>query len=97
MKESVLQAVEAGLNVRCTFRSPDSYVLPLRELVDEGAISMETIDSRVRDILRVKFMVGLFDMPYQKDLAAADKEVNSPENQKVALQASRESIVLLNH
>lgn len=36
MKESVLQAVEAGLNVRCTFRSPDSYVLPLRELVDEG-------------------------------------------------------------
>lgn len=60
-----------------------------------GAISMETIDSRVRDILRVKFMVGLFDMPYQKDLAAADKEVNSPENQKVALQASRESIVLL--
>ena len=56
---------------------------------------METIDSRVRDILRVKFMVGLFDMPYQKDLAAADKEVNSPENQKVALQASRESIVLL--
>lgn len=95
MKESVLQAVEAGLNVRCTFRSPDSYVLPLRELVDEGAISMETIDSRVRDILRVKFMVGLFDMPYQKDLAAADKEVNSPENQKVALQASRESIVFL--
>ena len=30
MKESVLQSVLAGLNVRCTFRSPDSYVLPLR-------------------------------------------------------------------
>ena len=95
MKESVRQAVEAGLNVRCTFRSPDSYVLPLRELIHEGAISMETIDERVRDILRVKFMVGLFDDPYQRDLAQADKEVNSLENQEVALQASRESLVLL--
>lgn len=95
MKEAVLQSVMAGLNVRCTFRSPDSYVLPLRELIKEGAISMDVINDRVRDILRVKFMIGLFDDPYQKDLAAADKEVNSKENQEVALQASRESIVLL--
>lgn len=95
MKESVRQSVEAGLNVRCTFRSPDSYVLPLRELIDEGGISMETIDNRVRDILRVKFLVGLFDAPYQTDLKQADKEVNSAEHQAVALQASRESLVLL--
>lgn len=95
MKEAVLQAVEAGLNVRCTFRSPESYVLPLRELIAEGAISMETINDRVRDILRVKFLVGLFDTPYQMDLKQADIEVNSVENQKIALQASRESIVLL--
>ena len=38
MKEAVRQSVEAGLNVRCTFRSPDSFVLPLRELVKEGRI-----------------------------------------------------------
>ena len=68
MKESVRQSVEAGLNVRCTFRSPDSYVLPLRELVNEGTISMETLDSRVRDILRVKFRLGLFDEPYIRNL-----------------------------
>lgn len=95
MKEAVKQSVEAGLNVRCTFRSPDSYVLPLRELVDEGSIPIEMINDRVRDILRVKFLIGLFDNPYQTDLAAADREVNSPENQEVSLQASRESIVLL--
>lgn len=95
MKESVRQSVEAGLNVRCTFRSPDSYVLPLRELVEEGSISMKTIDDRVRDVLRVKFLVGLFDMPYQMNLKQADIEVNSAENQAIALQASRESIVLL--
>lgn len=95
MKESVRQSVEAGLNVRCTFRSPDSYVLPLRELIQEGALSMETINDRVRDILRVKFLIGLFDSPYQKDLKAADDEVNSLKNQEIALQASRESLVLL--
>lgn len=95
MKEAVRQSVEAGLNVRCTFRSPESYVEPLRELVKEGGISEETINSRVRDILRVKFLIGLFDSPYQMQLAEADKVVENPEHEAVALQASRESIVLL--
>lgn len=95
MKEAVRQSVEAGLNVRCTFRSPDSYVLPLRELVKEGGLSEEVINDRVRDILRVKFLVGLFDHPYQTDLKGADEEVEKAENEEVALQASRESIVLL--
>lgn len=95
MKEAVRQSVEAGLNVRCTFRSPESYVNPLRELVKEGGLSEEVINDRVRDILRVKFLIGLFDAPYQTDLAGADKEVESEENEAIALQASRESLVLL--
>jgi len=95
MKESVRQAVMAGLNVRCTFRTPDSYVRPLRELVASGQIPMEVIDNRVRDILRVKFLVGLFDHPYQLDYAAADAEVNCAANNEVALRASLESLVLL--
>lgn len=95
MKEAVRQSVEAGLNVRCTFRSPDSFVLPLRELVKEGGLSEEVINDRVRDILRVKFLIGLFDAPYQTDLAGADDEVEKEANEAVALQASHESIVLL--
>lgn len=95
MKEAVRQSVEAGLNVRCTFRSPDSFVLPLRELVKEGGLSEEVINDRVRDILRVKFLIGLFDALYQTDLAGADDEVEKEANEAVALQASRESIVLL--
>ena len=95
MKEAVRQSVEAGLNVRCTFRSPDSFVLPLRELVKEGGLSEEVINDRVRDILRVKFLIGLFDASYQTDLAGADDEVEKEANEAVALQASRESIVLL--
>ncbi len=94
-KEAVFQSVMAGLNMRCTFRSPDSYVEPLRELVKEGRIPMSVIDERVRDILRVKFTVGIFDKPYVVNTKKADEIVHSEENQKVALQASRESIVLL--
>ena len=95
MKESVRLSVEAGLNVRCTFRSPDSYVLPLRELVQEGTIPMEMIDERVRDVLKVKFLVGLFDDPYQRDYKAADEEIDCEANNVYALQASREAMVLL--
>ena len=95
MIEAVRQSVEAGLNVRCTFRSPDSFVLPLRELVKEGGLSEEVINDRVRDILRVKFLIGLFDAPYQTDLAGADREVEKEENEAIALQASHESVVLL--
>lgn len=95
MKESVYQSVMAGLNVRCTFRTPDSYVLPLRELVNEGTIPMSVIDDRVRDILRVKFLVGLFDRPYQMELVKADEVVDGAANNEWALRASRESIVLL--
>lgn len=95
MRDAIRQSVEAGLNVRCTFRSPDSYVLPLRELVREGRISTATLNERVRDVLRVKFIDGQFDHPYRTDLRQADVEVNSRENNEVSLRASRESIVLL--
>lgn len=95
IKDAVRQGVMAGMDVRCTFRTPESYVLPLRELIKEGKIPMDTIDSRVRAILRVKFLVGIFDHPYQTDLQKADTYVNCEENQKVALQASRECLVLL--
>ena len=95
MKEAVRQSVLAGLNVRCTFRSPDSYILPLRELVEEGRIPMSVIDDRVRDILRVKFLVGAFDRPYQTDYKKADMYVNCEANAEVALRASREALVLL--
>lgn len=97
MKESVRQSVMAGLNVRCTFRSPDSYVLPLRELIREGAIPMSIIDSRVADVLRVKFLVGLFDKPLktEKEIKEADAIVDGPEDRSVALQACLESMVLL--
>ncbi|QOD59606.1 glycoside hydrolase family 3 C-terminal domain-containing protein [Polaribacter haliotis] len=94
-KDAIKMAVNAGLNMRCTFRSPDSFVLPLRELISEGEVTIETINKLVKDILRVKFLTGLFDAPYVKDMKKADELVYSKEHRKIALQASRESIVLL--
>src|SRR5216110_1532461 len=95
MKDAVRQSIEAGLNVKTNFTPPDDFILPLRALIKEGKVSMKTLDDRVRDVLRVKFLLGLFDHPYLEDAAYAEKLVNSPENQQVALRAARESIVLL--
>src|SRR5437588_5550270 len=95
MKDAVREAIEAGLNVKTNFTPPDDFILPLRELVREGKVSIRTLDDRVRDALRVKFTVGIFDHPYVEDPDATERLVNSAEHQQVALRAARESIVLL--
>jgi len=94
-KEAVRQSVEAGLNVRTTFREPATFIEPLRELVKEGALSMETIDSRVADVLRVKFELGLFEQPYVENPSAADELVYDAEAKLFTQQVGRESLVLL--
>ncbi len=94
-KDAVRQSINGGLNVKTNFNPPETFILPLRELVKEGKVSMQTLDDRVSDVLRVKFLVGLFDKPYIKDALETEKIVNSAEHQKIALQAAHESIVLL--
>ena len=94
-KEAVRQAVEAGLNVRTNFTMPQTFILPLRELIKENKISMKIIDSRVGDVLRVKFRLGLFDSPYVKDPKAADKIVHTADDAAMSLKMNRESMVLL--
>jgi beta-glucosidase len=94
-KDAVRLAVNAGLNVRTEFNGPANYILPLRELVKEGAVSAATLDSRVRDVLRVKFVRGLFDRPYVERPADADRVLRAPAHLALALRASRESLVLL--
>lgn len=94
-KEAVRQAVEAGLNVRTNFTMPQTFILPLRELIKENRISMKVIDSRVADVLRVKFRLGLFDSPYVKDPKAADKLVHTAADEQMSLKMNREAMVLL--
>ncbi len=94
-KDGVRQAVEAGLNVRTSFSKPDVYINPLRELIKEKKVSMKTINERVRDVLRVKYMLGLFDRPYSKNPELGDKIIRCKEHLDVSLEVSRQSIVLL--
>src|SRR6267142_5365450 len=77
MKESVRQSIEAGLNVKTNFTPPDDFILPLRELVREGKVSVKTLDDRVTDVLRVKFLLGIFDHPYVEDADRTERIVNS--------------------
>src|SRR3989440_673210 len=95
MKDAVRQSIEAGLNVKTNFTPPEDFVLPLRELVKEGKVSMKTLDDRVRDVLRVKFVLGIFDHPYVTDAENTERIVNSAAHQQVALRAALESMVLL--
>lgn len=94
-EEMVAEAVNAGLNIRTNFTSPADFILPLRRAVAEGLVSERTIDERVRDILRVKFWLGLFDNPYVGSGEVAERVVHSEEHQAVALEAARQSLVLL--
>jgi beta-glucosidase len=96
-KEGVMQAVNAGLNVRTDFDMPDKFINPLRELVKENKISTKTLDARVADVLRVKFKLGLFDNPYIMP-SLADVIVNNEDAKSFSKQVSKEVVVLLkNH
>jgi beta-glucosidase len=95
MKDAVRQSIEAGLNVATNFTHPADFILPLRELVKVGKVSVKTLDDRVRDVLRVKFRVGIFDQPYVADPEATEGLVNSAEHRQVALRAAREGLILL--
>ncbi|MEO8821858.1 MAG: glycoside hydrolase family 3 N-terminal domain-containing protein [Ginsengibacter sp.] len=95
LKDAIKQVVEAGLNVHTNFDPPKEYILPLRELIKDGSINMETINSRVADVLRVKFRLGLFDHPYVKDVKAADNIVGTAHHEDFVMQMEKESLVLL--
>jgi beta-glucosidase len=82
------------MNVRTTFSPPEDYILPLRKCVEEGSVPTAVIDGLVRDVLRVKYELGLFDRPYVHP-DKADAQVMTPAHLAVALQAARESVVLL--
>ena len=58
-------------------------------------MSEATIDQAVSRILRVKFLLGLFDRPYVEDERKWKQVVRSPKHQEIALEAARQAIVLL--
>lgn len=94
-EDAIRQVLEAGLNVRTQFTQPKDFILPLRRLLAEGRIDEKVVDQRVREVLRVKFRLGLFDTPYQQDMKSVEKEVGAERHEDFAMQMGMESMVLL--
>ena len=84
-------ALKAGVQLEL----PDPESFPgLREDLANGLVTMADVDAAVREILTLKFRLGLFERPYA-DLARAIAAAERPETRALALEAARESIVLL--
>lgn len=71
-----------------------AFVKELPRLVKEGMVSEVQIDNAVRNILRVKYRLGLFDNPYV-DESLRDSVFYAPSHLAAAKQAATESAVLL--
>lgn len=91
-KEAIEMAINAGIDM-----SMEPYDLNfctlLKELVQEGRVSQERIDDAARRILRLKYRLGLFEMPntYPENYPA----FSSAGHASVAIRAAEESEVLL--
>lgn len=70
------------------------YVQYVKALVDEGKIKAKTIDNAVRNILKLKFRLGLFENPYV-DESLARQVAYAPEHLAAAKQSAVESAILL--
>lgn len=70
------------------------FIQHLKALVEEGKVSEKTIDEAVRNILRLKYRLGLFENPYIDAEAAASKSYTA-ENLEAAKQTAIESAILL--
>jgi beta-glucosidase len=95
-KDQIEQSINAGMDMVMV---PDKYPLffaQLKELVEQGRVPMSRIDDAVTRILRVKFAMGLMD-PRHKPFSdqTLQKKFGSQAHRLVALQAVRESQVLL--
>lgn len=86
-KECAELSLNAGLDMDMV---DNCYIENIETLVNEGKISMETLDESVRRVLRIKFKTGLFDNPYTEK-----REVDFEKSMKTAHDLAAESMILL--
>ncbi len=88
-KEVAMKAVNAGVDMEMVSYT---FVKKLPELIKEGKVKETTIDNAVRNILRIKYRLGLFDQPYVDE----NKDVMyAPAHLEAAKRAAVESAILL--
>ncbi len=84
---SVMAGIDYDLGSNGCFRA-------LLDQVKKGNVSEEYITRAAKNILRVKFTLGLFDHPYIEE-GLFEKLINSKEHRELALKAAHEAMVLL--
>ncbi|EFI15356.1 glycoside hydrolase family 3 N-terminal domain-containing protein [Bacteroides sp. D22] len=90
-KDAAQYAFNAGLEMDMMSHAYDRH---LKELVEEGKVTMAQVDESVRRVLRVKFCLGLFERPYTPVTNEKDRFFR-PQSMAVAAQLAAESMVLL--
>ena len=91
-KEAVKLAINAGIDMAMV-PYECQFAIDLKELVEEGEVSMARIDDAARRVLRLKYRLGLFDKP---DTMLEDyPEFGGEAHAKLAYEAALESEVLL--
>ncbi len=91
LKHTAEQAINAGVDMDMMSYGFIQYA---EELVREGKVSEKEIDRAVRNILKLKFELGLFENPYGDETLSAKVDY-APEHLAAAKQAALESAILL--
>ena len=91
-KEAVKLAINAGIDMAMV-PYECQFAIDLKELVEEGEVPMSRVDDAVRRILRLKFRLGLFDVPNTR--LADYPDFGSQKHASLAYEAALESEVLL--
>ncbi|MGO4773398.1 glycoside hydrolase family 3 N-terminal domain-containing protein [Flavobacterium sp. W22_SRS_FK3] len=93
-KESIREAVAAGVDMQFYDFTNEFWQKTIIELVGEKKLTMDQIDRAAGGVLRLKFLLGLFENPYT-DKNLIKERFHTKENQNIALEAGRKSIILL--
>jgi beta-glucosidase len=93
-EEAIIQALSAGLDMQFYDFKHADFQRIIVESVKNGKLARKDLDRAVSGILRVKFLLGLFDNPYT-DETLVEKFFHTKENKALALDAARQSIILL--
>lgn len=89
--EAAQKAINAGVDIDMASRA---FIDNLSGLVQNGQVREERIDQAVRNVLRLKFRLGLFDNPYV-DAEAAAAASYTEKNLATARKCAEESVILL--
>jgi beta-glucosidase len=92
--DALAQTFKAGMNMQFYDFDHDGFRRAMINAIDTKKLSKEDLNKAVKDVLSVKFLLGLFDHPYV-DTTLVSKVFHTEEHQALALKAAQEGICLL--